>query len=92
MKGEGDMSAERVKLGELVPDDLGGRDAVHVAVVAMVATRVMQPGERLTNGMVDPFLSSPVQPGQRFWFCLFPGTVTGLRHHWRHPAYDGDEK
>ena len=76
-----------VKLGRLVTDPEVGRDVNGVAVIPMVAVRVMHPGERLTNGIVDPFLTEPVQPGQRYYLCLFPGTVTTLRHVWTHPAY-----
>lgn len=78
-----------VKLGELVGDG-AGRDAVHVAIVPMRALRLLQPGERLTNGIVDPFLTAPVEPGQRFYLLLFPGTVTSLRHVWEHPAYPSE--
>lgn len=82
---------EQPKLGQVIPDSTAGRDAVHVAVIPMLALRVMQPGEHLTNGVVDPFLKNPVLPGQWYYLCLFPGTVTSLRHVWTHPAY-GDEK
>lgn len=77
---------EKVELGRLC-DASSGRDAVHIAIIPMIAVRVMQPGERLANGLVDPFLREPVQPGERFYLCLTPGTVTSLRHVWVHPAY-----
>ncbi len=35
-------------------------------------------------GVVDPFLKSGVRPGERFWGCVTPGAVTGLRHEWDH--------
>lgn len=38
-------------------------------------------------GIVDPFLDGRVEKGQRFFVFLFPGTVTGMRHHWNHPAF-----
>ena len=76
-----------VKLGQLVADPAAGRDAVHVAIIPMRAVRRMMPGERLANGIVDPFLTAPVEPGERFYLCLYPGTVTGMRHHWTAPAF-----
>ena len=39
-------------------------------------------------GIVDPFLSAPVQAGHHFYLCLYPDTVTGMRHEWGHPAFD----
>lgn len=38
-------------------------------------------------GIVDPFLTSGVKPGERCWVLLFPGTVTGMRHVWQHPSF-----
>ena len=40
---------------------------------------------------MDPFLSDPVQPGQRYWLCLYPQTVTTLRHVWTHPAFADEQ-
>jgi hypothetical protein len=39
-------------------------------------------------GIVDPYLRQPVGVGQRFWMFLYPQTVTGMRHHWTHPAFE----
>ncbi len=43
---------------------------------------------RKAVGIVDPFLQRSVLQGQRFYLCLFPGTVTSLRHVWTHPALE----
>lgn len=85
------------KLGTLITTD-ADRDAVHVAVVPIKAQVVLIPGQRVNKdglplgspvGIVDPFLTDVVKPGQTFFLCLFPETVTGMTHRWSHPAFDG---
>jgi hypothetical protein len=84
-------------MGTLLPTDAEGRDAVHVAVVVMQATTVLFPGQHLDRngstlgtpvGIVDPFLTTRVMPGDRFWLFLYPRTITSLRHAWSHPAFE----
>lgn len=89
--------SEDLGLGKIIePDREVHRDAIHVAVIPMTATVLLLPGNRVNAqglpiaphvGIVDPFLPDVVQPGQRYWLWLFPGTVTGMRHHWQHPAF-----
>lgn len=98
-----------VKLGKLIEGE-AERDAIHIAVVPLVAgvgmmsgqafrlkegsnnVAVPSEGSGVMHGIVDPYLGDiDVRKGQRFWGCLFPGTVTGMRHHWSHPAFDGGE-
>jgi hypothetical protein len=83
--------SSETKLGQLAGRD-AGRDAVHVAVMAMLATRAMAPGKWLTNGIVDPFLTADVQPGEWFWLALYPGTVTSLRHVWTAPGFPEEKR
>lgn len=40
-------------------------------------------------GIVDPFLQTTVEEGESFWGFIKPGTVTGMRHEWQHPAFGG---
>lgn len=92
-----------VNLGALVTDELAERDAVHVAIWPATAGEDLRAGDRVgfigyeakmgkdapaLIGVVDPFLPSPVLKDQRFWLCLFPNTITSLRHDWSHPAFE----
>jgi len=41
-------------------------------------------------GVVDPFrpqAQRAVPKGSWFWMCLYPKTITGLRHVWDHPSF-----
>jgi hypothetical protein len=96
------------KLGQLPDENAPERDAIHVAVVRLIAGEDLRPGckfklkfnstdvalradynENETVGIVDPFLSGwSIRKGQLFYGLLFPGTVTGMRHHWSHPVFD----
>lgn len=95
-----------VRLGELAPAN-AQRDAIHVAVIPAVAGMDLQPGERVALsgnfayvevndcrglGIVDPFLSQAIKKGDRFYLLLLPNTVTGMRHHWEHPAVDNEDR
>lgn len=93
---------DNLGLGKIITGE-AHRDAIHVAIAPVVADVLLLPGnrvglvpgttDRVTTattspiGIVDPFLVDVVRPGQRCWVCLFPGTVTSLRHEWTHPAF-----
>lgn len=47
--------------------------------------------ERDFIGIIDPFLKARVKRGQRCWMMLYPGSVIGLRHQYRHPVLDHEE-
>lgn len=84
-------------LGTYLMEGTASRDAIHLAVVPIVATERVYPGQHLTAdgkgaggdlvGIVDPFLPGPVNPGMTFWLVLYPRTITSLRHAWTHPAF-----
>ena len=38
-------------------------------------------------GIVDPFSTQMMEAGHAVWVCLFPGSVTGMKHHWFHPDF-----
>ena len=98
------LKPEGPVLGELAKG-IWGRDAIHVAVVPMIAAERLRPGQHVcfaaegnyelasglpqkgNLGIVDPFLTEDVLKGQQFWMCLYPNTVTSLRHQWTHPAF-----
>lgn len=81
------------------------RDAIHVAVVPVFAAEKLFPGNHVgisgplmhagrafgaPVGIVDPYLTLPVEQGQEFWLFLYPGSVTSLRHVWTHPAFGNE--
>jgi len=92
-----------MNLGSLIPStDSPGKDAVHMAVAPVVAGTTLFPGDRVAFnssrgvvrsddpiGIIDPFLPPriPIPAGQKCWLLLFPGSVTGIRHEWNHPAF-----
>lgn len=82
--------------------DVLQRDAIHVAVVLAVASENLMSGQDVgidvfghagSNiepyvGVVDPFLVDSVSTGEAFWLCMYPRSITGLKHEWSHPALD----
>lgn len=84
-------------LGTII-DDTQKRDAIHLAVIPMVAKQSLPAGSHVNVdgvhvgkdfgvGIVDPFLPRAVAIGEHFWCVLYPRTITSLRHVWSHPAF-----
>ncbi len=91
-------------IGKLIERGDYIRDAVHVAVIPMKAAHLLHPGQHIglvdqetagsvekPIGVVDPFLKTHVKAGERFWLCLYPGSITSLNHVWTHPAFHAVE-
>ena len=85
-------------LGTII-DDKAGRDAIHIAVMPVVANEKLFSGQDIGLladgkasgraakhlGIVDPFLDTCVEKGERCWMLIYPRVITSLRHVWAHP-------
>lgn len=99
------MSDKHLAQFGLLADNLptGYKDAMHVAVVRVVAGTDLYPGQKVDLsgidrvvpafkgstgiGIVDPFLPSKVSNGDAFLLILYPGSTSNLRHVWDHPYF-----
>lgn len=97
------MSDTQHLFGKILDGGQGERDAVHVAVMPVTAAVLLGPGDHIgldsdgqatdkvrALGIVDPYLTVNVQPGQRFFMFLYPNSITGLKHRWTHASIPED--
>ncbi len=95
------MAKDAIPLGQLIETEQS-RDAIHIAIAPITAGEPLKPGEHIAVkdgyavksgeliGIVDPFLRKAVRIGQKFFICLYPNTITSLKHYWEHPAFNFD--
>lgn len=80
------------------PEELGVKDAIHVAIVSVRAAEMLTPGQRCSmnefseavanekgEGVVDPFLRGNVSRGENFQLLLDQTEIPNVRHVWEHP-------
>lgn len=85
------------------PQELGDKDAIHVAIVSVRAGSVIEPGGRCkmnefheaipanykdSVGVADPFRKGNITTGQAFWLLLEQDAVPNVQHVWEHPEVD----
>lgn len=83
------LAVEPVKAGESL------QAGQHVGIVNGVAIGAKS-GARdwaiKKLGIVDPFLTKPVEAGQMFWLVVYPRQIASLRHVWTHQDFPDEQK
>lgn len=100
--GDGDkrsVSTDALEtLGTLDLRETEGRDAIHLAVEPIIAPCALMPGWHVTAdglpatpgkgvGIIDPFVTTPIEKGTKVWLVVYPRQIKSLRHVWTHPAF-----
>mgnify|MGYP001562613129 CR=1 FL=1 len=96
------MSKHNEQLGKIIENDYALKDAIHIAIAPVVAAEDLRAGNHIgwtdrkknevglcqnTIGVVDPFITTPIKKGDKFYMCLYPNTITSLRHDWVHQDF-----
>jgi hypothetical protein len=78
-------------LGNTPPED-ADRDCIHANEELLPGSHVDADGRTTGKlvGVADPFYKAIIKPGDRFWLCLYPGSVTNMRHAWESLDFPGD--
>jgi hypothetical protein len=82
------------------PEEVGVKDAIHVAIVSCRAGEYLTSSEKVTLnehreavapqggakhiGIVDPFLKGSLAKGDTFWMVMIPKQDQVVRHVWEH--------
>jgi hypothetical protein len=83
------------------PAELGAKDAIHTAIVAVRAGSPINPGQRCKLnehrealpdekgvGVADPFRREVIARGKPFWLLLNQDEVPNVQHVWDHQDID----
>lgn len=89
---------KKIVLGK-VPEELGVKDAVHVAIISVRAARRIELGQKCSLnkygeaepdgkgiGVADPFRRQEIYTGDYFILLINPDVVDNVTHHWEHPS------
>lgn len=93
-----------LKIGQLITEPQT-KDAIHMAIAPVTVAHMTLPGRHVGLdkdgkaseyvdpyiGIIDPFLSCSLEAGKQCWLFLYPGSITGLRHEWSHPAFSATD-
>lgn len=96
------MKKHEVNLGSPAKPN-AEKDAVHIAVIPMIANEILFPGQHVgivdkdktkvghsdkPIGIVDPFRTSNIFPESRVWILLYQNSISSLRHERTHPDFE----